>query len=218
VECPRTRGSELRWRTVRTLVRRGTSWDGRQRTSVAASGPRDRPGSHRGRGEPGPARWMPLPQLVPPQRVTRFSKGRLVTAIKLLPVIPAGHFGHRSRQAGICSPPSPIQISSASPASRLPGRSITAASAPGGRHPHLCRRRSAGRVRGLTARGPAGPGLASASTWSSYAPAASAPRIRCGFATPRRRSGRCRPRSLRPIPGWRSLADPAPRGHKPPCR
>jgi hypothetical protein len=75
VECPRTRGSELRWRTVRTLVRRGTSWDGSQRTSAAASGPRDRPGSHRGRGEPGPARWMPLPQLVPPQRVTKFQQG-----------------------------------------------------------------------------------------------------------------------------------------------
>ena len=40
-------------------------------------------------------------RLVPPQHVTEFSEGLAVTGIKLLPVIPGEHVGHRSRQAGI---------------------------------------------------------------------------------------------------------------------
>ena len=42
-------------------------------------------------------------RLVPPQQVTKFSKGLAVTAIKLLAVVPAEHLSRRSRQAGIGS-------------------------------------------------------------------------------------------------------------------
>jgi IclR helix-turn-helix domain len=115
-------------------------------------------------------------RLAPPQQVTKFSKGRAVAAIKLLAAIPGGHSGHRSRQAGIGSQ----QIPDAG-LQRLPGR--------------LCdepRRQIHPRPPSLL---PANP----ADRTDHDQPQSC--RIRREFTAPRRRSGRCRPRSLWPVLG-----------------